>query len=69
MGNHPHNLKGRIMKALFIIIVFLSFYALPQNKWLKLNGPEGGVMQGLIAKGDTHCTGTAYNTGLCLLFF
>jgi photosystem II stability/assembly factor-like uncharacterized protein len=57
------------MKALFVIIVFLSFTVLPQNKWLKLNGPEGGVMQGLISKGDTLITGTAYNTAIAFYSF
>jgi photosystem II stability/assembly factor-like uncharacterized protein len=48
------------MKVLSVILAFLSFYGLPQDRWIKLNGPEGGVMQGLITKGDTIVVGSAY---------
>jgi photosystem II stability/assembly factor-like uncharacterized protein len=45
------------MKILFSILIILSLNALAQDRWIKLNGPEGGIMQGIIAKGDTVVAG------------
>ena len=58
------------MKSLFILflIVFLVNIS-PQNKWKKLNGPEGGTISALITKGDTIIAGTGYYKSLIYYSF
>jgi photosystem II stability/assembly factor-like uncharacterized protein len=50
-----------ILIATFILLSSCSF---PQNRWTKLNGPEGAVIAGLYAKGDTLLAGTGFSRGL-----
>ena len=50
-----------------ILILFLIIYSLSspaQNKWQKLNGPEGGIISALFTKGDTILAGTGYQKAL-----
>jgi len=58
-----------VMKILFSILILLALNTLPQDRWIKLNGPEGGVLQGIITKGDTVVTGTAYSKGVAFYSF
>jgi photosystem II stability/assembly factor-like uncharacterized protein len=53
------------MKSLFILFLIVFFITIPaQNKWKKLNGPEGGTISALITKGDTIIAGTGYYKAL-----
>jgi photosystem II stability/assembly factor-like uncharacterized protein len=45
------------MKILFSVLIILSLNVIAQDKWIKLNGPGGGIIQGIIAKGDTVVAG------------
>jgi photosystem II stability/assembly factor-like uncharacterized protein len=49
------------MKKIALVFVIFTSILNPQNKWQKLNGPEGGVMQGIISQGDTILAGTVDN--------
>jgi hypothetical protein len=57
---------GFIMKIFNIIAAFviLSTNSFPQNIWTKLNGPPGGTITGLSAKGDTLLAGTGIYKGM-----
>jgi hypothetical protein len=35
------------MRLGIVFILFISTVILPQNRWIKLNGPEGAVIAGL----------------------
>jgi photosystem II stability/assembly factor-like uncharacterized protein len=53
------------MKIILLLLLFLSFINISaQNKWLKLNGPSGGIITTLITRGDTIIAGTGYNEAL-----
>jgi photosystem II stability/assembly factor-like uncharacterized protein len=54
------------MKKCFILcfICIINSYSFPQNIWTKLNGPPGGAMTGLFAKGDTLLAGTGIYKGM-----
>jgi photosystem II stability/assembly factor-like uncharacterized protein len=54
------------MKIKLIIYLFLLITPIvtSQNRWLKLNGPEGGVISGLYSKGDTLIAGAGLNYGI-----
>jgi photosystem II stability/assembly factor-like uncharacterized protein len=52
------------MRLGIVLILFISTVILPQNRWTKLNGPEGAVIAGLYAKGDTLLAGTGFSRGL-----
>jgi phosphoribosyl-AMP cyclohydrolase len=43
----------------FICFITPAFFS--QNRWMKLNGPEGGVVTGLFAIGDTLLAGAGYS--------
>jgi photosystem II stability/assembly factor-like uncharacterized protein len=48
----------------FIYLIFLVTSAsYSQNRWMKLNGPEGGFIAGLFSKGDTLLAGTGFSSG------
>jgi photosystem II stability/assembly factor-like uncharacterized protein len=48
----------------FIYLIFLVTSAsYSQNRWMKLNGPEGGFIAGLFSKGDTILAGTGLSSG------
>ena len=52
------------MKKILLFLLFLCLLKIPaQNKWKKLNGPEGGCSAGLISEGDTILVGMA-NTSI-----
>ena len=44
------------MKLLFFFC-FLTINILTQNRWIKLNGPEGGSVSTIWASGDTVIAG------------
>ena len=48
----------------FFAVLFTLNNNLAQDRWLKLNGPEGGVIAALITKGDTVVAGTGYYKAL-----
>jgi photosystem II stability/assembly factor-like uncharacterized protein len=55
--SHLPDIKVIIMKTLFSLLIILSINIYPQDRWIKLNGPGGGIIQGIIAKGDTVVAG------------
>jgi photosystem II stability/assembly factor-like uncharacterized protein len=44
------------MKNLLVLFLLATVSILPQNRWIKLNGPPGGNMYTLYIKGDTILT-------------
>jgi hypothetical protein len=53
------------MKTMFILFYIVGIINMTaQNKWVKLNGPTGGTITGMIAKGDTILAGTGLNKAL-----
>jgi photosystem II stability/assembly factor-like uncharacterized protein len=51
-------MKIKLIVYLFLLITPIIY---SQNRWMKLNGPEGGVVTGLYALGDTLLAGTGYS--------
>jgi len=53
------------MKSLIILFLTVFMFNISaQNRWTKLNGPEGGIISALITKGDTIIAGTGYYKAL-----
>jgi photosystem II stability/assembly factor-like uncharacterized protein len=53
------------MKSLYILFLIVFIVSISaQNRWQKLNGPEGGTISALITKGDTIIAGTGYYKAL-----
>jgi hypothetical protein len=48
----------------FTAFILFSFCSFTQNIWTKLNGPPGGFISGLYAKGDTLLAGTGIYKGM-----
>lgn len=52
----------KLFAVLFVLFFPVLLYC--QDEWIKLNGPGGGSIKGLVAKGDTILAGTGYGKGL-----
>ena len=59
------------MKKLIVLfaVLFTLNNNLAQDRWLKLNGPEGAVVTGILARGDTVLAGTGLYKGLIFYSF
>jgi photosystem II stability/assembly factor-like uncharacterized protein len=54
------------IKLIIYLICLITLTVYSQNRWMKLNGPEGAIIIGLFAKGDTILAGTNFTA---LIFY
>jgi hypothetical protein len=62
-------MKPLLQKQFYMIKILIIFLALcitlfAQQRFEKLNGPMGGIIMGLYAKGDTLLAGTGIDKGV-----